>query len=446
MGGEVFGWRPVWFSVDGMPPAAQKNWFVYLVRAANGALYCGISDDPVRRFAQHQNGKGARFFFSSPAQALAYVEACSDKGQALRREHAIKRLTKAAKEQLVLAFGQSPQARHWSATGKAATLDAPSTDQDCVMHELILHHYSASPFAEKARLMLGFKQLSWRSVDIPPVMPKPDLTALTGGYRKTPVLQVGADIYCDTALIARRLDQEKAVPALLGEGREFAISGFAAWADSEVFQTAVSLAMQPESLAVRFGKMPEAMLKAFMADRKALFSGGSASRVALDIAKSRWPTWMARLEQQLGGEEAGAFLFGDASVADFALAHPLWFVKASPVTAPLVDAYPAVAAWLQRVLDFGHGSASSMSAAEAIEVARTSQPAALPAQELAEANGFALGQQVAISAVDYGVDPVVGELLFVGGEELILRREDPRAGVVHVHFPRLGFQIGAVPQ
>ncbi|HEC53918.1 MAG TPA: GIY-YIG nuclease family protein, partial [Gammaproteobacteria bacterium] len=44
-----------------------KPWFVYLVRAANGSLYCGISNDPVRRFASHQSGKGARFFLSSPA-------------------------------------------------------------------------------------------------------------------------------------------------------------------------------------------------------------------------------------------------------------------------------------------------------------------------------------------------------------------------------------------
>ncbi|MCY1282954.1 GIY-YIG catalytic domain protein [compost metagenome] len=81
--------------------AASKPWFVYLVRAANGALYCGISDDPARRFAQHQSGKGARFFHSSPAQALAYVEACADKGEALRRERTIKQLKKSAKERLV---------------------------------------------------------------------------------------------------------------------------------------------------------------------------------------------------------------------------------------------------------------------------------------------------------------------------------------------------------
>ena len=82
----------------------SRVWFVYLVRAENGALYCGISDDPLRRFAQHQAGKGARFFFSSPARALVYVEVCADKGAALRREIAIKRLKKAAKEALIGAL------------------------------------------------------------------------------------------------------------------------------------------------------------------------------------------------------------------------------------------------------------------------------------------------------------------------------------------------------
>ncbi|WP_036987341.1 GIY-YIG nuclease family protein [Zestomonas thermotolerans] len=85
-----------------MSEAQSRPWFVYLVRAANGALYCGISDDPLRRFEQHRSGKGARFFHSSPAQALAYVEPCAGKSEALRRERAIKGLSKAAKERLVL--------------------------------------------------------------------------------------------------------------------------------------------------------------------------------------------------------------------------------------------------------------------------------------------------------------------------------------------------------
>lgn len=87
---------------------ADKPWFVYLVRAANGALYCGISDDPQRRFAAHRSGKGARFFHSSPAQALVYVEACAGKGAALSRERAIKRLAKPAKERLVAGWVAEP--------------------------------------------------------------------------------------------------------------------------------------------------------------------------------------------------------------------------------------------------------------------------------------------------------------------------------------------------
>lgn len=87
-----------------LPAPTTKPWSVYLVRAANGALYCGISDDPQRRFAKHQCGKGARFFASSPAVALVYVEVWPDKGEALRQERLIKRLRKSAKEALVAAY------------------------------------------------------------------------------------------------------------------------------------------------------------------------------------------------------------------------------------------------------------------------------------------------------------------------------------------------------
>ena len=310
------------------------------------------------------------------------------------------------------------------------------------MQELILHNYDASPFAEKIRLIMGYKQLSWRWVDIPRIMPKPDLTALSGGYRKTPVLQVGADIYCDTALIARRLEAEKATPTLYPEGQEFTSSSFALWVDSVVFQHAVSLVFQPESMALRMGKLPEAAQKAFAVDRAGLFSGGTSSRLPLEQARLQWPVLMGRLQQQLAGEE-GEYLFGQPSIADFSLAHCLWFLKGTAVTAPLVDDYPEVAAWLSRVLGFGHGSHSPLTANEALAIAAAATPVALPDAPVVPVSGVAVGQQVSIAATDYGVDPVAGELLYAGAEELILRRQDPRAGLVHVHFPRFGFRVEA---
>lgn len=307
------------------------------------------------------------------------------------------------------------------------------------MSELILHHYPTSLFAEKARLMLGFKGLSWRSVVIPSILPKPDLTALTGGYRKTPVLQVGADIYCDTALIARRLEAEKSSPSFYPEGQEFTSASLASWADSVLFLHAVSLVFQPASLAVRFSKVPPDAAKAFVADRSAFFEGGSAARLPLELAQHQWPTLMSRLETQL--ERNGDFLLGGPSIADFSVAHTLWFLKQTPITAPYVDDYPGVLAWYQRVSGFGHGAASALSSTEAIEIARNATPAPLPDEAFSDSNGFAVGDRVSVSAVDYGVDPVEGELLFNGREEMILRREDERAGIVHVHFPRYGFQI-----
>ena len=94
------------------------------------------------------------------------------------------------------------------------------------MTAIILHHFDISPFAGKIRLALGIKNLAWHSVQIPIVMPKPDLTALTGGYRKTPVIQIGADIYRDTQRIARELERRFSEPSFFSRDR----SGSWLWA------------------------------------------------------------------------------------------------------------------------------------------------------------------------------------------------------------------------
>ncbi|HCA24070.1 MAG TPA: glutathione S-transferase [Pseudomonas sp.] len=310
------------------------------------------------------------------------------------------------------------------------------------MTDLILHHYPQSPFAEKARLLLGFKGLSWHSVMIPPVMPKPDLTALTGGYRRTPVLQVGADIYCDTALIARRLEQEKSAPALFPEGQEAAAASLAQFADQVLFQHAVAINFQPKGLAERFAGMPEQVIKGFVADRQKLFSGGTASRLDTDVALGQWPALLSRLETQL--ERDGDFLLGSQpSIADFSHYHALWFVASNRAVADALEPYPAVRAWMQRVRDIGHGSHAELSADEAIRIAREATPAALPTDAISSPTGLAAGQAVIVNAVDYGTDEVAGTLLYEGAEEIIIAREDERAGLVHVHFPRFGFRIRA---
>ena len=102
------------------------------------------------------------------------------------------------------------------------------------MADIILHHYDTSPYSEKVRLGFGLKGLAWASVELPQIMPKPNLTALTGGYRKTPVLQIGADIYCDSQLIMRELERRYPTPSFYPAGRG-AADALAWWAEKTMF-------------------------------------------------------------------------------------------------------------------------------------------------------------------------------------------------------------------
>lgn len=310
------------------------------------------------------------------------------------------------------------------------------------MTNIILHHYPASPFAEKARVMLGFKGLSWSSVTVPAIMPKPDLIALTGGYRKTPVMQIGADIYCDTAMIARQLDRMQPLPALYPEGREAVAASAAHFADQVMFQHGVAMNFQPHAVAERFRDAPEEVMQAFVADRKKLFEGGTAAPLHPAQAKSQWPALLGRLEQQLG--ESGSFLLGEEPcIVDFSYYHPLWFVANNKAVADTLGPYPQVRSWMEAVAACGHGEFAEMSPEQAIEAARSNTPESRQSTDFVDLNGFQNGQQVTVAAADYGVDPVAGTLVCQDAEEIIIARENERAGLVHVHFPRFGFRISA---
>ena len=77
------------------------SWFVYMLRCGDGSLYTGCTDDVVRRLAVHQGGKGAKYTRSRLPVALAYQEELPDKSSALRREAAIKSLTRQQKMALI---------------------------------------------------------------------------------------------------------------------------------------------------------------------------------------------------------------------------------------------------------------------------------------------------------------------------------------------------------
>jgi glutathione S-transferase len=309
------------------------------------------------------------------------------------------------------------------------------------MSDLILHHYPTSPFAEKIRLIFGYKQLAWKSVFIPMIMPKPDLTALTGGYRKTPVLQVGADIYCDTALICDVLEHIGPKPTIYPNAVKGAARIVAQWADSALFTAAMAYNFQPAGVAQVFAGAPVESVQAFVADRGAM--RGGAARMASADAAATYKSYLRRLANMLHGQD---FLFGaQPCVADFAAYHPLWFTQErTPALAGILDATPEVKSWMARMQAIGHGTPGKCSAEQALQVAQTSTPASLQGEVFQDEHGIALGSAVVIAADNFGLEPTEGELVAATRTRYTLKRSDERAGTVHVHFPRVGFTLKKV--
>ena len=307
------------------------------------------------------------------------------------------------------------------------------------MSELILHHYPSSPFSEKIRLIFGHKNLTWRSVHIPRIMPKPDLVVLTGGYRKTPVLQIGADIYCDTALIADVLERLQPSPTLYPDDVGAQARILAQWADSTLFWTMIPYAFQPAGLQSLFAGVPPEHIQAFGMDRKAF--RGNAPRMPLGDATGALGVYLQRLETML--HDGRPYLLGALpTIADFSVYHSIWFLRRTGALAAILDPYARLRDWAEQVRAIGHGEASELSSSDAVALAlsATADPAP-PAREVCDAHGIALGTRVRVAANDYGMDPVEGELVVCAANELALVRTDPQAGEVVVHFPRVGFQM-----
>ena len=304
------------------------------------------------------------------------------------------------------------------------------------MTDIILHHYDTSPYAEKVRTGLGLKGLAWASVELPQIMPKPNLTALTGGYRKTPVLQIGADIYCDSQLIMRELERRHPTPSFYPAGRG-AADALAWWAEKTMFLPAVSIA---------FAKRPEVLPKGFLEDR-AKFSGRNIDPVVmlaavpnqLDQLRAHFD-W---LDQTLA--DGRSFLQGRAvGLSDLAAYHPVWYLRQNfgSAAAPL-DGFPRLLSWAERVAAIGHGRRSPMTSEQALDVARTATSIAKASTDAKDPIGRKPGQVVSVTPDDTGRDPVIGELVTSGIDEIVIRRRDPAIGEVCVHFPRAGFVVTA---
>jgi len=301
--------------------------------------------------------------------------------------------------------------------------------------DVVLHHYWESPYAEKVRRILGFKGLAWKSVLIPMMMPKPDLLALTGGYRKTPVLQIGADVYCDTDLIARVLERLRPEPTLFPAGTEALVYALGPW-QGELFWLAVR----------RVGTTVPIFPDGFLEDRSKMVEGGmSLEKLLREVGPEREKlrAKLDLLERLLAA--GGPFVLGAApSLADFSLFHPVFALKLFPQTAEDLAAFPAIRAWAARIEAFGYGEMTEIPSAAAVDIARAATPVATSGVADGEPNGLRAGERVSVVHESFGLDPTVGELVAASVHEIAVRRTDERAGEIVVHFPREHYLVSRV--
>ena len=303
---------------------------------------------------------------------------------------------------------------------------------------LILHQYDISPFSQKAQKMMGLKGLAWQSVEMPLIAPKPDVEALTGGYRGTPILQRGADIYVDNWMIARALDHyDSSLPRLNRQGALQAAGGYA-W--SERFFTPL--------LQTAFATYKDQWDADFRADRQQVFPNVDFNTLAIVDPErlSQVRAFVSAIAAQL--TSGSDFLNGDhPDVWDVHVWGMCWMIhSALPDLIPVLTAFPAVANWYQQMSDLGVGERSDATIELAWSQLKEGQKAPLPDTSVDEPLRNWLGQQVVVGTGSADRGASTGRLLAVDGEQVVIASE-PREGVsAQVWFPRFGYALSLANQ
>jgi len=302
------------------------------------------------------------------------------------------------------------------------------------MSDFILHHYPMSPFSEKIRAMLGFTNTAWCSVETTPMPPRPTLLKLVGGYRKIPVAQIGADLFCDTRTIATELATLSGQPRLALENCEDEIQTFVIDVELRTFFACI-MAGGTRTLRQKVrASMSWPDIARLVWDRLQMSRKSTITMNGFHGARIKVLRHLSTMEEHLGQ----AFLFGTAPThGDFAAYPGLWFL-CDLAESPLLQAFPKTNAWLDRMSAFGHGTVTDMSPMQALQAAQMSQPRRI---DPADQQDPLIGQQVRIAPSDYGLTPTAGTLVGRTATAWILARTEPELGTVHVHFPIIGYAI-----
>lgn len=286
--------------------------------------------------------------------------------------------------------------------------------------------------------MFGYCNVQWQSVISPAMPPRPTVDPLAGGYRRIPVAQIGADVFCDTKIIAAELAHISSKPELDVEACSKEISDYANHIDTTVFMASLQIPSPMTMLTTVFRLFSPLQAIKFIKDRAGVQKTSSVKPIGRQRSLALIDDHHTGMESKLKEND---FLFGDAPcIADFSAYHVLWFKHLTNKSSEL-EGFSMINAWYQRMSDFGHSERQELSKSELFELARISEPREIPSSMKQDQD---IGKKVEIKPSDYAKDSVVGDL--VGGDEFrwIVARETEEFGVIHVHFPKAGFSLVAI--
>jgi glutathione S-transferase len=304
---------------------------------------------------------------------------------------------------------------------------------------MILHHYPMSPFSEKIRLIFGYADIEWLSVISPESPPRPIVEPLVGGYRRIPVAQSGADIFCDSRLIADEIASLAGQPTLSPFAADATESALADEYEGDIFWAAITSIPPSRVLGKLFRELPFTQALRFLRDRAGVARHARRKPIPGKRAVPMFEEHLQQLEDRLGA--GGPFLAGgNPSHLDFAAVHTLWF-KIVVGGLPMPAGLPRVAHWYEQLMAFGHGTCHPGAGEDAFMAAREGSPREVPQAMLSDAR---VGQKVRIAPADYALDATEGILVGIDQRRCVLVRETTDFGKLHLHFPLAGFELETI--
>ncbi len=306
------------------------------------------------------------------------------------------------------------------------------------MADIILHHYPPSPVSEKIRMAMGLKQLTWVSAEQNRLPDRPALFAMTGGYRRIPVLQVGADIYCDTQCIFRALENIAPEPSLYPDGDTGTPFSLSRWLDGPLFELGVRVAFAP---------VADTLPPALVADRTRLYFGpdGDMAKEAKDIPHtlSQLRGQFQWIEEMLAAK-SGNYLHGNAAgMSDLLVWYISWFVRGRYEGGEaFFEQFPNLSAWNVNMKKIGHGTFSDISPEQALAIALEATPTTPEQSDDGDPQGLKPGMNASvIPLTNSGEKAVEGTIHSVSSHSIALKRTHEATGEVCVHFPRVGYRV-----